>query len=302
MRVLTLNAHTGCDEMLATLGYDFEALTGMGWDHGGRKVPANWKIVSEPSSASYDLLIYQRPHDHDIFGKKVEGPAVLNQINDGSEGVMRADVEERIGAVTFLSQDIADRWEMADDSKKRVIRLAAHPDFFAAERTEDGDEILTVGRHIPKRWDKGYSCLKVLSEVFRRVTVVGPGNELFAGDIGERNLAECVELYAGAKVYFNPGLIIGASVAEAMAAGCPIVSMRPINLTREIKHKQNAIICDTLDAAMTWLKKLLTDKELRRDFSDAARETARKLFTLERFQTEWKTMVAGITAPSGIER
>lgn len=300
MKILVAQAHTGCDASLATLPHEFHGIEGTVWDETQRPIPANWKVMPYPEEA-YDLQILQRPHDFKMLGG-AQGAALLHQINDGSEGTLKPETEEKLGAVVFLNQDVADRWEMQDASKKHVIRMAADPSLFEIERTEDGRPLVTIGNSIPKRWDKGYMPLKVLSQVFMRVAVAGPGNQDLPGAVGERNLEGVRELLGGAKVYFNPGPIIGISVAEAMAAGCAIVSMRPINLTREMRHAENIILTDTLDGAMSWIRRLIKDAGHRRALGDAARQTARELFTLDRFQREWQAVISSVAQPKEIAR
>jgi len=300
VKILVAQAHTGCDASLATLGHEFHGIAGTQWDEGERPIPDNWKIVPYPEP-SYDLRILQRPHDFKVMADS-EGPALLHQLNDGSEGTLRPETEEKLRLVIFLNQDVADRWEMQDPTKKRVIRMAADPSFFQVERREDGRPLVTIGHSIPKRWDKGFMPLKVMSQVFMRITVAGPENEELPGNVGPVDLAGVRELLGGAKVYFNPGPIIGISVAEAMAAGCPVVSMRPINLTRELRHGENVILTDTLDGAMSWVRRLMKDAGHRRALGDAARQTARELFSLDRFQREWSDAINTVAQPKEIAR
>src|SRR5262249_46157953 len=157
--------------------------------------------------------------------------------------------------------------------KKRVIEMGVDASPFT-ERVGDHVGVLTVGHRIGKRWDKGH-CPYVTVSQFIPLTLVGPGNEDLPGAVGTVAHARLMEMYSRYRVYFNPGPIIGISVAEAMMAGMPVVAFRPINLCDLIVDGVNGFVVDTVDGAILKIRRLLDDPALAARMGAAAKESAR---------------------------
>jgi glycosyltransferase involved in cell wall biosynthesis len=217
---------------------------------------------------------------------------IFNFLSDGSEGSFPQHVEERVSRIVFLGKEVADRWQLQDPSKKVVIELGLDTEHFSGYRGESG-VVLTVGNLLPDRWEKGYMPYRTLCRLMP-LTLVGDGNQGLPGAIGSISYEALLDRYRNSSVYFNPGCVIGISVAEAMAVGMPVVTMRPINLCDLIQDGVNGFVVDTVDGAAAKVRLLLGNPTLRQTISLAARETAQRRFGLEVFRREWNRLFSSV--------
>jgi len=90
------------------------------------------------------------------------------------------------------------------------------------------------------------------------------------------------EAYCAAELFVLPSLQenFGIAVAEAMAAGCPVVVSEQVNLATTIRETGAGLVCksdvDSLAAAM---EKLLADDSLRKQMGSHGRATAKRDFS-----------------------
>lgn len=293
MRILTHDGHCTYDAELAKTGHEFFSL-GAPTDWDLRKAPPNWHFIGSPDGIQFDCILLNNSWRGFPLVKDVKAPLIFGIIADCSEGTFPLEIEERSSAVVFLAREVAQRWTMKDPSKKVVIEMGMDESPFLAH-VGDSHTILTVGQRIAKRWDKGH-CPYVTVSNFMPLTLVGPGNEGLPGAAGEVPPAKLIELYSHARVYFNPGPIIGISVAEAMMAGLPIVAFRPINLRDLIVDGVNGFVVDTVDGAVIKLHRLLDDPDLALRMGREAKATARAVFGLPRFVDRWNSLLGRVTS------
>lgn len=286
LRILTNNVHTAYSAELARLGHEFHSANDS-WDIT-RPRPENWKAVDlrwARKNLKFDLILVN--HDWGLASDLLDfgDPMIFSVLADGSEGVFPRAIEERCAVVTFLGKEAADRWKLENPLKKRIIELGIDGTNFKVE-DRSGPTFLTVGNQIGKRWDKGHCAYTTVSE-FLPLALVGPGNDGLPGALGPVSYERLLELYATSKVYFNPGPIVGISMAEAMMAGLPVVTFRTINLRGLIRDGVNGFVVDTVDGALLRLRELEADPGLRMAMGAASRETAEARFDFDRWQRNW---------------
>lgn len=299
MKILTHNIHSGYDFELAKTGHEFFSDSGSKpWDPAVRPAPANWHFIDSLEMMEFDCILIS--HDWAMFEKfkAVKAPMIFNIIADCSEGIFPPEIEERCKSVAFLAREVAERWTMKDPAKKVVIEMGVDESPFLGH-LGDTRGVLTVGHRIGQRWDKGH-CPYVTVHCFIPLTLVGPGNEGLPGAIGTVPHEKLMDLYSHSRVYFNPGPIIGISVAEAMMAGLPVVAFRPINLKDLIVDGINGYIVDTVDGAVMRINKLLDDPELAMRMGKAARKSAQEVFSTKRFVDRWNGLFTSVGAQSGL--
>lgn len=295
MRILTHNIHTGYDSELAKTGHEFFSLSGVkAWDPDIRPIPSNWHLIDSIEGLTFDCILIN--HDWGIFQKfkDVKAPMIFGIIADCSEGIFPAEIEDRSSAVVFLAREVAERWTMKDPAKKVTIEMGIDESTLLPHGG-DSKTVLTVGHQIGKRWDKGH-CPYVTVATFIPLTLVGPGNEGLPGALGTVTPQKLTELYSQARVYFNPGPIIGISVAEAMLAGLPIVTFRPIILRDLIVDGLNGFVVDTVDGAVLRIQKLLSDPDLAFRMGMAARKAAQDVFSARKFVGRWNGLFTRVAA------
>ena len=295
MKILTVMAHTGYDYEFAKTGHEFYCIDWdkRGWDRAVRPQPKNWHFIEklEPG-VKYDLAIVSSYTGYELF-KNADCPMIFNQISDGSWRKMPGCVEERCSAVTFLGEEVANRWELKEPWKKMVIPLGIdHEAWFGW--VGDKWRALTVGIGIPNRWEKGFTQLRDVQKI-TKVDVIGDGNRGLDRILGISSMNELLFRYQRTLVYFNPGCVIGISVAEAMMTGMPIVTFPPINLKNLLTNGEEALIVDTVDEAAYRIEDLNNNPTLAATMGRKARERAYQYFNLKKFLSEWNLLFYSIT-------
>jgi glycosyltransferase involved in cell wall biosynthesis len=296
VKILTHNIHSGYDAELAKTGHEFYATDGFKpWDPSIRAVPPNWHLIEKPDGMEFDLILVS--HAWDLADKfhDIPAPMIFNIIADCSEGILPEKLEKRVSTVAFLAKEVAARWLMKDPSKKRVIEMGIDSSPFL-EHTGELPGVVTVGHRIGQRWDKGH-CPYVTTAQFIPLTLIGPGNEGLPGAVGTLSHSALMEAYAKNRVYFNPGPIVGISMAEAMTAGMPVVSFRPINLSDLVVDGVNGFVVDTVDGAVLKIRSLLEDPGRAFEMGKEARKTALERFGLEKFRNAWNRLFEEVGAP-----
>lgn len=310
MRILTHNAHTPLAAEMAAMGHEWFSYVRAGrrWDHDVRPMPSNWRDVEE-LDGPYDAIVGFTPEGcRELQG--YPAPMVFDQINDGSEGALPEWLEARCHAVNFISREVADRWALRDRSKVRTIPMGIDASrFMPRSGTGMGNDVMTVGCSVPDRWDKGHDALVAYHRTFRKVDLYGPGNFRLRPGRGVVPHRELLEAYSRYKVYFNPGPVLGISVAEAMLAGMPVVSFRPVNHRDLIVDGESGFLVDTLDGAELRIARLLADPGLRASVGAAGRAAAAARFDLGAAARAWDALLgeavrawdsAGAVAGAGI--
>lgn len=291
MRIFTHNIHSGYDAELAKTGHEFLSTDAFkAWDPEVRPRPPNWLSVEAPEG-KIDVILVSHVWKFVPRYSSIPAPMIFNVIADCSEGIFPPEIEDRCFAVAFLAREVAARWTMKDPTKKRVIEMGIDPEPFLPH-VGDVPRTLTVGHRIGQRWDKGHCPYVTVSHLMPdRLVLVGPGNEGLPGAVGGITHAALMEMYARNRVYFNPGPIIGISVAEAMTAGMPVVAFRPINLQDLIVDGVNGFIVDTVDGAVLKIRRLLENPEMARRMGAESRRTALRRFDSIHFVRQWNSLL-----------
>jgi glycosyltransferase involved in cell wall biosynthesis len=82
-------------------------------------------------------------------------------------------------------------------------------------------------------------------------------------------------------------------ILEAFAAGLPVIAFRAGGIPEVVEHRRNGLLVDTPMEMARETIALLRDSAQRLEMSRIARETWAQRFTLERYQAELLTAVAG---------
>ena len=88
------------------------------------------------------------------------------------------------------------------------------------------------------------------------------------------------------------GNSVGLSFAEAMMRGIPVVTGMNLDLPKELASGWNCVITrghayDCLDEMVESIKMLISDRKKRMRMGNAARETAKRIWGLDTFRTNW---------------
>jgi glycosyltransferase involved in cell wall biosynthesis len=83
------------------------------------------------------------------------------------------------------------------------------------------------------------------------------------------------------------------SVLEAMSCGCGIVSTNTCMLSDIIEHGKDGYLCSPRKPYLfrKYIIELLEDKDKAKEFGENARKKVQKMFSIDRFVSEWKDLI-----------
>ena len=129
--------------------------------------------------------------------------------------------------------------------------------------------------------------------------VVGYHNEPVRGNkVSPYGRDEYADAIQQIDVFLNTvlGNSFGMAVLEAMARGIPVVTGVSRDIPVEFVGGVNILMCGNrghaaVEEARGYIQRLLSDRGFRNQISDAGRETVRALYSLDRFQSSFRTVL-----------
>jgi hypothetical protein len=173
------------------------------------------------------------------------------------------------------------------DAAAQVLLAAPRAAFVVA-----GDVLFAHGRAAFGGYRAELEARALALGIADRVRFVGPRADL------PRLLASC-DAFVHPSVAPEP---FGRAVAEAQAAGLPVVASRLGGIPEIVQDGRTGLLCDAGDARAlaAALARVLTDAGLRERFGDAARANAAERFTLDAHvravTAVWDELLAGAHA------
>lgn len=118
--------------------------------------------------------------------------------------------------------------------------------------------------------------------------VIGMGNETIGGyEVLHPGLPEFIRRY---RFIFNPirYTSLGLAICEAMMSGMPVVGMATTEMSVTIQNGVNGYVHTDISYLIEKMKLLLENREEAERIGNAARETAKSLFNIQRFVCDWE--------------
>jgi glycosyltransferase involved in cell wall biosynthesis len=276
---------------MAMCGHEFVSL-GKVWPENERPRPWNWHLAEKYEGHFDAAIAFSDPGLRAI--QPLHVPTIFATFTDMTRGPVAGWVEDACDLLVFTNWDTARRCPCRDEMKKRVIEFGIREWEQKSFHNPRGD-VMTVGNLITIRGDKGPDVLKAV-DAKMDIHTYGMGNECLRGAQGFRSFAEIGKIYPGYKVYFNPGPVICGSVAEAMVAGLPVVTMTPQTYTDLIEDGVNGFIVKTADEAIIVIRKLLENESLREKIAAKGAAVARHRFSIDRHVKDWNATLEEVAA------
>lgn len=145
------------------------------------------------------------------------------------------------------------------------------------------------------------------ADVFERVRSAGVPLDLVGmdarsmGGLGEVPPAELAEFIAPYRFFFNPirYTSLGLSVCEAMTLGMPVVGLATTEMATTVENGVSGYVDNDVDVLVERMRGLLADPSLAARLGEGARAYARRVFSLERFVSDWDATLRYAVTRSG---
>jgi hypothetical protein len=331
LRVLTYRWHVPHQYELFKLGAEFTLVTGLGenscrwWDLGQRPLPANARFArwSEIDPRQFDLAILH--FDENVLQAAADAKGIgaewgrsfrflqqhlaLPRIALCHGTPQQDDEAQRIALVEFLgdtpvvvnSHQALAEWRFRN---AQVIWQGFDPAEFPC-RPPPGtrpQRILTLpGEATTER--PGYRGADLLTRVAARVAVpleplrVTEPNLLLQGNAYSRaKFSHYISALHGFNIFFNPTLRspMPRTRGEAMLCGLTTVNADSHDVGRFIENGRNGFYAASVEELADQLRFLLADPERAWRIGQAGRETAMRLFHIDRYLADWRRLIGEI--------
>jgi hypothetical protein len=317
MKVLLWHVHGGWTDAFVQGGHDYLLPTtpdrdAWGLGLGGRDWPAREVAPAAIRDEDVDVVVLQRPDDlaaaEALTGRRIghDLPAIYLEHNTPKGDVPlsvhpmadRADLD-----LVHVTHTNALLW----DTGRMRTRVIEHGVRDPGLRYTGGLPRLAAVINEPvRRWRvTGTDLLPRFAEA-APVDVFGMGTDLLAGafegapevvGIGDVRTAEMHAALAERRAYLHPHrwTSLGLSLIEAMQLGMPVIALAATEAPRAVPPEAGAISAD-VDELVRVARRLIEDPDeaVRRGL--IAREVALERYGLQRFLTDWDTVLVDATA------
>jgi len=272
-------------------------------------IPKNYRMmvtannqVTLPLYQDFDVIIaHDRVLQYQVANQLAQEynlPLVLvehaNPLDEWTESRV-LPLRNREGKVNvFVSEGQRATWGFEPDYDCTVNYIGIDHKRFAPSEVKREDYVLWMGNHIMHKDEVyGFPIMRYITGFpmpMVRLKILGDNTNISRPP---KDIAELVEAYSKAGVYLNtkPNDPLPTSMLEAMACGCPVVSIAVGDIPKVIKHGETGFYSKDLDALKGYIGQLLTDKELAAKIGTNARELIKRKFGVARFIKAWQDIL-----------
>lgn len=298
--ILTFNTHERYQTMQCLTGHDFYAFNfdgGKDWFTEHAPMPHNYYQL--PKNSLFGGITFDFILAHSKFGQlqkayeinqHLQIPIICVEHTLPLQNWPQSQLEQFqnfYGDVNvFITQYSKDQWNI--NAPGEVVYHGVDTDLFKpASGYRSG--VLTVAHDFINRdYALNYQGWERITQgLDRKVIGATEGLSEAAADINE-----LVKAYQQARVYINPSVLspVPTSMLEAMACGCPVVSMDNCAIPEFVEHGVNGYLSNDEEELRLWIKHLFDNPKVADEMGQAARETVLKKCSKDRFTSEWNNI------------
>jgi hypothetical protein len=178
-------------------------------------------------------------------------------------------------------------------------RVIEHGVLVPAEAAYRGelDRGLVIINHLAQRGRRLGADVFLAARKHVPLELVGMAAEQLGG-LGEIAHADLPAFAARYRYLFNPirYTSLGLAVIESMMIGMPVVALATAEMSTVIDNGESGFIDTNLGTLLLHMKELRRSPALARLLGDKARRRARERFGIERFCSDWNTVLRDVTA------
>lgn len=306
LNILTFCTHERYEQNLCRTGHNFYSINhGKTWNTDFGKIPENYEEGDvAPWHINFDLILCHTSCERMSLAKQLQ--ALFNIPILRHTHVLpdvRFNVSEQVAAFnsipvehnSFISSYNMSQWGNYKNINTSVIEHGVDVDFWSGgEEPERQNNLLSVVNQWPDRdWCCGWELWK---ETVNFQTPSQMPIKVLGDSPGLSKPAESIEAlreaYKTSSIFLNTSIHspVPTVLMEAMASGCAVVSTNNCMIPEIIQHGQNGLLADTADELRASCQYLLDNPSKARELGEAAKNTMRDKFNLQRFVDDWNDL------------
>lgn len=307
LRILTWHVHGNYLYSLAHLPHDFVIPVfddnRAGYSDLGNKIPWGSNIRMVPAeticSEDFDCIIYQsrQVYERDRLKLLTETqqrlPSVYIEHNPPEPHPTNTQhfFQQEQGILVHVTQYNALMW----DSGSTPVAVIEHgvPESPDVEYSGELKRGIVVINNLPSRGRRVGADIYDWARQAMPLDLIGMGSTGLEGGRGEIGNMDVPAYIARYRFFFTPirYASLGLSLVQAMMAGMPIVGIAATELPFVIQNGVNGYVDNRPKELLDVCNKLLEDPDLAKKWGQAAQNTARSRFGIERFVDDWQRVL-----------
>lgn len=307
LRVLTFPTHERYQSGLAAANAVFYMVQAPGiksWNATYAPLPDNHVLLDPalkdkqiPVEADFDLVLSQNKFGQFQSAKQLARMlhlplvSIEHTLPHPSWGAdQRAALKEMRGDVNVFISEYSRRAWGWDESEADVIHHGVDTNVFKPTASAKKTHVLSVVNDFVNRdWCCGFAIWKEATAGLP-VCPVGDTPGLSKPAAG---LADLARYYGEAAVFVNTSTVspVPTALLEAMACGCPVVSLKNCMIPEIIEHGRNGFLAETAAELKKHLEFCLKDRVATALMGANARATIVERFSLGKFVSNWEALL-----------
>lgn len=308
LNVLTFPGDTHYDSSLCETGHNFYSIpipNSKTWD-AAYPIPKNYHIIQIvgneavlPLHIDFDAIIaHDRIMHYQVamqLSQSYQLPVILVEhmfppAEWGDSRILPLRMREGKTNV-FIADSQRSSWGFDPSYKHTVNYTGINTMVFKPTGQERDEGILWFGNNILNKDEIfGFSTMRYITGfplLTVKLKIIGDNQGLSKP---AKNIDELVSAYNKANIMLNTKVNdpLPTNVLEAMACGCPVVSISVGDIPNFIKNGETGFVSNNPEQLKEYCSLLFSDKELARKIGENGRELIKKRFGLGRFVKIWQ--------------
>ena len=273
----------------------------------GRKIPWGENVHGVPAwqvrNLEFDLVIYQSAQnlaDAPLLLTAAQRRLPCAYIEHNPPAPLPAEsmhpFRHERGLLVHVTSHNAVMWDNHGIAQRVVEHGLPDPGYLYRGDLPRG---IVVVNHLMRRGRRVGADLYTQAAARVPLDLIGMDAEA-AGGLGEVPNMEVAAFMARYRCFFSPVRYasLGLSLVEAMLCGLPVVGFAATELPCVITNGQDGYVDSRPERLLDVARQLIDDAELARAWGQAARATALRRFSIERFVEDWNQVFATLTESS----
>lgn len=191
----------------------------------------------------------------------------------------------------FITEDSRKVWGFEQFERSSTLYHGIDDSVYNPVPLDRDNNVLTVVNEFAERWECGFPIYQQVVQGFPWKHFGSSSSGRFVNN-PTQNFDQLLSELNRCGVYLNTAIWspVSRALVEAAFMGCPIVSVAACDVPNIFTHEHDILLFDPNkpEDGRRLIQKLLTDKDYAQKLGANARETAKRVFSVNRFRAQWR--------------